>query len=375
MEEKTNHQFFLVTPIHFEQWAAEELKAKAPSITTVNVIKGGVEFEAPLHFGLELNYHLKIPTKILLRVGNFKARDFPKLFNSLLKLPWRQYIRQEIPEFHVSCKKSRLMNTDRIADVAKDSFIRFNTMFPAKARSKDQPSVTQSVYLRFEDDVCTASLDTSGERLHKRSYREFTGHAPIRENLAAGLLYYTYHQLLENGGQTGDSLIDPMCGTGTFLAEAKTFFLPNFSRGFNFEDFPSYRASLKPLTYERHLSWEEFLGFDIDAAIIKTNREQMKNFGLDFQVKDAAESTAPRKSAVIILNPPYGKRISIEGSPQIYFETLIKHLLKDYQPLALGILVPQDIHTPKNKGYKKQILLFKNGGIDIAYTLYLRSLD
>lgn len=367
MDNKTLHQFFLVTPIHFEKMAADELKDKAPQITNMNVVKGGVEFESPLDFGVELNYHLKIPTKILLRVGQFKARDFPKLYNSLLKLPWRQFIRQEIPEFHVSCSKSRLMNTDRIAEVAQDSFVRFNQMYPAKARAKDQPSVKQSVYLRFIDDLCTASLDTSGERLHKRSYREYTGHAPIRENLAAGLIYYTYQELLE---KSGDTLIDPMCGTGTFLAEAKTFFHPNFSRGFNFEDFPSYRPSLKPLTYEDKIPWKKFVGSDIDADVIKTNKIQMKNFDIEFLVQDVLKTTSGIENAVLIMNPPYGKRISIQGNHHDFFSQIINQLLKIYKPLALGILIPQDISTPKMKGYKKQILLFKNGGIDIAYTLY-----
>lgn len=366
------HQFFLVTPIHFEELALQELKLKAPEIKATTV-KGGVEFSTDLTTGVELNYHLKIPTKILLRVGQFKARDFPKLYNSLLKLPWRNYLRAEIPEVHVSCQKSRLMNTDRIADTAKDSFARFNQMFPAKARNKDQPSITQSVYLRFVDDTCTASIDTSGERLHKRSYREFTGHAPIRENLAAGLVFYTWEQLSNKPSEQAPTmLVDPMCGTGTFLAEAKTFLTPNFSRGFHFEDFPSYRASLKPRTYEHQLPWKNFLGFDIDPEVIKANQKQLAEFGIKLAVKDVFSNEGIANS-VLILNPPYGKRISIKGNPQNYFNNLIEHLIKVYAPMGLGILVPQEYHTPKCRGYKKQILLFKNGGIDIAFTLYIQT--
>lgn len=361
------HDFFLVTPIHFEELAAKELNFKFPEIKTT-IVKGGVEFSTDLTTGVELNYHLKIPTKILLRVGQFKARDFPKLYNSLLKLPWRNYLRAEIPEVHVSCQKSRLMNTDRIAATAKDSFVRFNQMFPAKARSKDQSPLTQAVYLRFVDDTCTASIDTSGERLHKRSYREFTGHAPIRENLAAGLVLFTWEHLKPEQAPT--TLIDPMCGTGTFLAEAKTFFDSNLSRGFNFEDFPSYRASIKQNKQEGSFSWKEFKGFDIDPEVIKANQKQLKEFNIELAVKDVF-SEGKFEDAVLILNPPYGKRITIKGSPHDFFKNLIEHLIEVYKPKALGILVPQDIPTPKMKGYKKQILLFKNGGIDIAYTLYL----
>lgn len=371
MESTPNRLFFLVTPIHFEEMAELELKNKAPSITKIEKTKGGIEFEASYNFGLELNYHLKIPTKILLRIGSFKARDFPKLYNSLLKLHWRQYLRKEIPNIHVSCRKSRLMNTDRIADVAKDSFVRFNSMFPAKERVGNQFNVVQDIYLRFEDDLCTVSIDTSGERLHKRSYREFIGLAPIRENLAAGLIYYTQHQLREQLANKSVTLIDPLCGTGTFLAEAKTFNTPNFSRGFHFEDFPSYRESPKPLTYENQLPWKKFLGRDIDDSIINTNRRQLKDFNIDFEIKDAMTLvTTSIETPVIITNPPYGKRININGNPKDFFGNLINHLITEYKPLALGILIPQEIPSPKIRNYKKNILLFKNGGIDIAYTLY-----
>ncbi len=363
------HRFFLVTPIHFEPLALRELLEKAPEVQNAKEVKGGIEFEADLAYGLELNYHLKIPTKILLRIGSFKAKDFPKLYNSLLKLPWRNFLRGEIPQIVASASKSRLINTTRIEETALDSFKRFNIMFPPKNRKADDPSVTQIVHLRFVDDTCEASIDTSGERLHKRSYREYTGHAPLRENLAAGLITYTLNQLKT----IPDTLYDPLCGTGTFLAEAQTFYSPNFARGFHFEDFPAYKKSLKPLTYENKMPLKHFLGSDIDPKVIEQNQKQLKEFQIELFAHDAfKKSVKSIDNSLIITNPPYGKRVKIEGSQSDYFHQLISTLLQNYRPSALGILIPQEIPVSGYKNYSESTLNFKNGGIDIKFKLYQR---
>jgi putative N6-adenine-specific DNA methylase len=365
MKDELN-DFFLVTPIHFEEWAKKELLEKAHFVSDVQEEKGGVNFKAPLSLGLELNYHLKIPTKILLRIDQFKARDFPKLFNSLLKLPWRHYLKNEIPNIHVSAHRSRLMNTTRISDVVKDAINRFNIMFPPKQRKAEELVVTQEIYLRFVDDICHVSIDTSGDRLHKRSYREFTGHAPIRENLAAGLIYATLSKI----DHPIDYLVDPMCGTGTFLAETKTFYHPNFSRGFNFEDFPNYRKSLIKIEYPDRFSKIKLDGIDIDSEIIKKNKIQLKNFEIESHVGDAFQATFDKKNLMIILNPPYGKRVKIEGSQKVYFEMLLNQLLEKNQPSILGILVPQAIPLKKYSGYQEETINFKNGGLDIKYKIF-----
>jgi putative N6-adenine-specific DNA methylase len=361
-------EFFLVTPIHFEEWAKKELLEKANFVVDVKEEKGGVTFKAPLSQGLELNYHLKIPTKILLRIEQFKARDFPKLYNSLLKLPWRNYLKKEIPKVHVTAHKSRLMNTTRISEVVIDALNRFNIMFPPKQRKIDEESVTQEIYLRLVDDLCQVSIDTSGERLHKRSYREFTGHAPIRENLAAGLIYATTNKL----EAPPEILIDPMCGTGTFLAETKTFYSPNHSRGFHFEDFPYYKKSLKKIEYPDHFSKIKLNGFDIDPEVIKKNKIQLQSFEIDLNVGDAFKFVQGKSNSMIILNPPYGKRVKIEGSQKEYFELLLSQLLEKNQPRILGILIPQSVPIKNYSGYLEETINFKNGGIDIKFKIFKR---
>ncbi|MFZ4713543.1 MAG: THUMP domain-containing class I SAM-dependent RNA methyltransferase [Bacteriovoracaceae bacterium] len=360
--------FFLVVPIHFEQWAKKELLEKALFVTDVVEEKGGVSFKAPLNIGCELNYHLKIPVKILLRIDSFKARDFPKLYNSVLKLPWRQYLRSEIPQMHVTCHQSRLMNTTRIAEVAIDAFKRINVMFPPKKRNSENQAITQEVYFRFQDDICQVSIDTSGERLHKRSYREYSGHAPIRENLAAGLIYYSIHKMKIKP----DTIFDPMCGTGTFLAEAKTFYQPNLSRGFHFEDFPSYQKSLIKLEYPDLMPFNTFIGSDNDQKVIEQNQKQLKEFEIDLTIADAFHCQIPTANVMTIINPPYGKRVKIEGSQKVFFDDLLTQLLEKNSPLALGILVPQAIPLRGFKNYREENLNFKNGGLEIKFKLYLK---
>ncbi len=124
---ETQGLFFIIVPPGFELTAKKELEEKAQLffpqhdfsfLQKVTPIVGGFEIHLPMTVGLSLNKILKIPTRILLRVESFKCRDFPKLFNKLKKLEWRQYLIGQIPAVDVTCHKSRLINTNRIKETA-----------------------------------------------------------------------------------------------------------------------------------------------------------------------------------------------------------------------------------------------------------------
>jgi putative N6-adenine-specific DNA methylase len=163
-----------------------------------------------------------------------------------------------------------------------------------------------------------------------------------------------------------------MCGTGTFLAEAKTFYTPNLSRGFHFEDFPCYRKSLTKVEYPNPIQIQQYIGYDIDPEVINKNKEQLKNFGIELSVKDAFEFKMEKSNSMIILNPPYGKRVKIEGSQKEYFELLLGQLLEKNKPQIVGILIPQAIPIKKYSGYQEETINFKNGGLDIKYKIFSR---
>lgn len=131
--------------------------------------------------GILLPY-LKCPNRVLIRIDQFKVRDFPKLFQKIVKINWSQWIGGQFEKIHVTSSKSRLIHSDRIEQSARDAIDRYLQMNPVKKlkqeKWKDCPS---ELFIRIVDDVCTISLDASGEKLSQRGYRKFVGTAPLRE--------------------------------------------------------------------------------------------------------------------------------------------------------------------------------------------------
>ena len=192
-------------------------------------IPGGIEIECLLHIGLSLNYILRTPTRILLRIGEFKCRDASKLYQKISKFNWAPWLIGQTPEVEISTSNSRLFDSRKIEKSIQDGVLQFYRHKPVKKKYLDHYSNTElknlpKIYYRSVDDIVTISLDTTGERLHKRGEKTLTGLAPIRENLAALLLLELQSYLKKSDYR----LIDPMCGSGTFLIEAHdSIFLSN----------------------------------------------------------------------------------------------------------------------------------------------------
>ncbi len=169
------------------------------------MVPGGVEFEGGLEALYRANLWLRTAGRLLVRLGSMKARDFPDLFNKAKRLPWGKFIRPGTPlEVRAASHRSRLMHSGRLAE----------TIAAAAAQALGSGTaategIAQRVLVRLEDDRCQISIDSSGERLHRRGYRQSVTRAPLRETLAAGVL-------LLLGWDGSVPLLDPMCGSGTF---------------------------------------------------------------------------------------------------------------------------------------------------------------
>ena len=180
----------------------------------------------------ELNLRLRTASRVLLRVAEVGAGDFGRI--SL-----ERFIPRGVPtEVSASVHKTRL-RADRIEELARKSF---KLMPPPRRFSEDDEGADAlRVQLRVDGDVCTVSVDTSGELLHRRGYRQEVSHAPLRETLAAGMLVLA--------GYDGSApLLDPMCGSGTIAIEAALFAqrrAPGMDRAFAFERFPSFDDSAR----------------------------------------------------------------------------------------------------------------------------------
>lgn len=201
---------------------------------------GGVEFQGSFSALYRANLYLRTANRVLVRLGDFYAASFPELRKKAGRLPWERYLKPGQPvAMHVTCHKSRLYHSDAVAErVAGAIADRLGQPSPRLKASDEATNPPQLVVVRLLNDHCTISIDSSGELLHRRGYRQETAKAPLRETLAAAML-------LASGWGAGakDPLLDPFCGSGTIAIEAALMALglpPGLNRRFAFMDWPGF---------------------------------------------------------------------------------------------------------------------------------------
>lgn len=352
------NKFLLICPINFEDMVLKELKMKEllGHINSYQIIKGGIEIECSLEFGLSLNYHLKTVSRILLRLKEQKCRDFPKLFQIISKLPLHSYLVQESLDFKISTKKSRIINTAKANETAQKAFNKYlnGQKIKSSLLSAHQNSPTQRLYIRIEEDDLVISIDTTGEKSHIRGNKEIQGHAPLRETFATSLLLKVYQDEYQKF-----NLLDPMCGSATFLTEARDFYKLN-NREFIFERWPIVKKIKidKTNNLDKTQLFKSLQGHDRDISLLKT-QEDIKFIQNDF----FDGKVLKMEELLIISNPPYGKRIKISGDRVEYFKNYINRL-KEINPTGSSYFI-----CPSKIPLKAQpIMSFNNNGIEV--TLY-----
>ena len=310
--------FFAPCPRGLEPVLAQELAAlEAAGIRTAD---GGVHFEGPLALGYRANLESRIASRILWRVATAPYRSEEDIFKTTLALPWPRWfdvtrtIRVNLAAVRCPLKSLDFV-TLRIKDAVCDAF---------RAQGGERPNVnTQTPDVRIHAFLTASQLtlyiDTSGEPLFKRGYRTATGEAPLRENLAAGIVKLS-------GWDTREALLDPMCGSGTLLIEAALMALniaPGARRSFafeklrNFDQFAWERLRTACAAGEApRTSALPIYGADLYGDELKTARENIAAAGLTGQIQlkqaNVLEIPAPADRGVIATNPPYGVRLSDE---------------------------------------------------------------
>lgn len=360
------NKFFLVCPIGLENSLKSELTAKfqiyfpSEAFTIVDTTHGGIEIKCSAHIGFALNHVLKTPSKILLRIKEQKCRDLPKFFNIIKKIPWKNYLNQEHVEVSITAKKSRIIHTGKLEvsfHKALSEYFSANKIKGAVLK-KHKEDKAQNIFIRLFEDNLTISFDTSGELLHIRGDRSFRGLASIRENIASLLLI----ELTSNLRNQQYNLIDPMCGTGTFLFEwRKRFDLQ--SREFLYMGLKESLLANKVALVKTDIHDNfKYYGFDINNEIISKNNNTL---GITFKQSDIFEAKEIKGNNIVIVNPPFGKRVKISGDKVIFFKKLVEQIERVYKPERLGILIPRDF-VGKLKGEKR---FFKLNGIDICFLI------
>ena len=300
---------FAVAAPGLEPLVAAELGAlrEVRSVTVGETEPGGVSFRADRAGLYGANLHLRIASRVLVRIGAFHASAFHELERHAARLPWREFVASGRPvAFRVTSRKSRLYHQDAIAQ---------RLLVAAAGVTVPEGDAGQEFVVRLFRDECTVSADASGELLHRRGYRLAAAKAPLRETLAAAML-------AGSGWDGSAPLVDPMCGSGTIPIEAALLarrIPPGIARRFAFMDWPGFDESaweqLVRQARERVLPRAPvpILGSDRDAGAVAASTANAERAGVagDIEWRRAAISAIvpPPGPGWIVTNPPYGVRV------------------------------------------------------------------
>ena len=371
MDHRQTENFYAIVSPGMESVCATELTAL--EITPQEVDAGGIAFAGRLRDLYRANLWLRTASRILVRFAEFRSRDFPDLYRRAKRLPWGRFIRPETSvSFRVTCHSSRLNHTTRIAEALESA------LNQALGRSANPVSKNpQLVLVRIVDDQVTLSIDSSGELLHRRGYRQSVTAAPLRETLAAGVL-----MLLEWSGTV--PLVDPMCGSGSFLLEGAMLArkqAPGLNRSFAFMAWPGYREGLWKLLCDEAKRGEVDVNVAINGAdenpkAVASAIENCQRCGVADQIVIDQRSLSEQPvhddqgrrggQGLAICNPPYGKRLDLGENPEVFYSELGQQLQRTYPGWQLAMLC-SDPKLVKATGLPfKKITSLDNGGLRVG---------
>lgn len=305
---------FATTVRGLEQLLADELTALGAE--NINVVNAGLEFSATIESIMRMNLHSRLASRIMIRLGYSGYRDEDDIYKIAQRIEWDEWFHIgnsiKVSTNAMRCPlKSLDFVTLRVKDAICDYFVDKVDARP----NVDKAAPDMRIYVFLDADSATIYLDTSGDTLFKRGYRRLKLEAPIRENLAFGLIKLS--------GWTPDRpFYDPMCGSGTIVVEAISYGLniaPGLNRNFAFEKFigfnaDSYQAmrddAVAAIRQDQKL---QIYASDINRTAVEIAKQNFQQIKLDqyvtFSSGDFLTKAAPANNGVLITNPPYGVRL------------------------------------------------------------------
>ncbi|MGE5639260.1 MAG: THUMP domain-containing class I SAM-dependent RNA methyltransferase [Clostridia bacterium] len=348
MSSSRSERFFASAPRGLEALLAQEIESLSGRSATA--VPGGVAFEGDWAACYRANLWSRTASRILWRVADFGYRSENDLYAAAKRIDWlRHFAVERTLRVNVTAQKSPLKSLEFATLKIKDAVCdRFRDAL-GRRPDVDRAAPDVRVHAFLEQDKGVLYLDTSGEPLFKRGWRAEQGEAPLRENLAAGIVMLT-------GWQPGEPLLDPMCGGGTFLVEGAALArgrAPGAKRSFGFEKLKAFDASLWEKVRNEDRSKEQsptLYGSDNDPEALKAARRNLAAAGVERWVSleqaDVLERTPPAPAGVMVMNPPYGERMGSEEELARFYPLLGNHLKKHYAGWRCFILTA-DLRLPK----------------------------
>ena len=322
--------YTLMSPCFFgvEKMLAREIKDLGFEI--IKTEDGRVTYKTDEYGIARANMWLRCAERVHLKIAEFEAKTFDELFEGTKRINWAKYIPYgaQFPIAKASSIKSKLHSTPHIQSIVKKAIVESLKKSYLEDGLLKEDKEKYPIYVFIHKDKVVLSIDTTGDALHKRGYREKANKAPIRETLAAAIMYLT-------PWRPGRTLVDPMCGSGTLLIEAAMMGI-NMAPGLNREFI-----SEKWRTMDKKIWWDirkeaydkidestqfKIYGYDIDEEAIKIARENAELAGvedyIEFNIANAVDFKSDEEYGFIITNPPYGERLEDADSVKMLYKEL-----------------------------------------------------
>ncbi len=367
------HPFFAVCPPGLAGLALDEIHQMGILPDKTAAVQGGIEVTGKPDTAILLNLHSGSISRVTMRIAGFKATTFQQFEARMAAIDWALFLPQpSIPSVRAVCKKSALYHSDAIAERSHRIIDRHLQQQNTAAINPPHP-VEQMILIRAEHDRFQVSVDTSGDLLFKRGIKTAVTPAPLRETLAFAMLKWA-------GFSSGDMLIDPMCGSGTFSIEGAMIsqgIPPGFFRSFAFESLPGFSSST--FSWMKQQAQKQFdlvnapmifssdsddralraLSFNSTHPLLRPVIQIEKQNFFDMPPLSGAN----KKTGVIMLNPPYGKRLGRKKDTRSLYNEIGRKLKSDFKSLRVGILLP-DRQTYRDLGLKLNLHPIFHGGLD-----------
>lgn len=366
MKQTDKFEIFITTQLGLEHLLHDEIKKF--EFTNPVLLVGGVSITGDWVDVWKANMYLRGATKVLARIGEFRAFHLAQLDKRARKFPWHITISKgmSIKAEVVTNRKNKIYHAGAAVE-------RIERAISEEIGSKIAESVSSAdivFKIRIIDNNVIISIDTSGDGLYKRGYKLATGKAPIRENIASLALYYC--------GYTGNEpVLDPMCGSGTFIIEAAEIsrnLMPGRNRKFSFQNLNSYDEKLVDYfikKWENKISEFTFFGMDRNYNVVEHSIQNSKRAGIDdisnFKAQSIERLSRPKgPEGLVIVNPPYGSRIGKKKDLFSLYRTFGEKMKNEFSGWRVGMITSDNALAQSTKlPLISSELAISNGGLKI----------
>lgn len=312
-----NQKFSMVASSTMGLESIVKEECKKLGFQNIQTFNGRVEFDGDFKTLAKANIHLRCADRVFIKMAEFKALSYEELFQEIKKIAWEHWIEEdgEFPISWVSSVKSKLYSKADIQRIVKKAMVeRLKEKY--KKEIFEETGAKYRIKIQCHNDVFIVMMDTSGEGLNRRGYRSLKNEAPLKETMAAALIYLAKWQ----GGER--AFLDPMCGTGTLAIEAAMIarnIAPGANRNFAAEEWSIIPEDIWIDARDEAFSMEDYekrvkiYASDIDEETIKIAKKNIERAGVEEDIilscQDFREVKVEEKAGAMITNPPYGERL------------------------------------------------------------------